>query len=59
MIKMYPVIGHAKECPVKPEARVYPIYRDGTISKIRRAGDLRWQHMDLPDDIMSYTIAKR
>lgn len=35
---------------------LFPAYRDGTNSKVRRAGDLRWLHENLPDDIMGYRV---
>jgi hypothetical protein len=41
-------------CPVEPEARVYVTYRDGIQSKIRMAGDLRWEHTGQTDDIVGY-----
>ncbi|MGD9868942.1 MAG: hypothetical protein AB7U38_13160 [Hyphomicrobiales bacterium] len=42
--------------PLHPDARVYVTYRDGITSKIRRAGDLRWEHTDLPDDIVAFSV---
>jgi len=37
--------------------RVFVKYRDGNQSKIRVAGGLRWEWIDLPDDIMEYRVA--
>lgn len=37
--------------------RVYLRYRDGTESKIRIVGRLRWTHENLADDIMMYKFS--
>lgn len=43
-------------CPVDPEIRVYVRYRDEIESKVRIAGELRWEHVDLNDDIVAYRM---
>jgi hypothetical protein len=47
----------AETSPVDPTDRVYLRYRDGIESKVRIAGDLRWAHNDLPDDIMMWRFS--
>ena len=42
------------ECPLDPDRRVIVEYRDGITSKIRRAGDLRWEHLQINDDIVAF-----
>lgn len=38
------------------ETRVIVTYRDGIVSKVRIAGDLRWQFQGLNDDIVAYRV---
>lgn len=37
--------------------RVYLRFRDGSDSKVRVAGNLRWEHENLPDDIVEWRLA--
>jgi hypothetical protein len=39
---------------INPTDRVFVVWRDGTESKVRIAGELRWRHDALADDIMRY-----
>jgi hypothetical protein len=48
--------GGPMPADVDEETRVLLSFRDGQRSKIRRAGDLRWSHNALVDDIMAYAI---
>ena len=48
--------GGGAHCPVPVHARVFLVYRDGTESKVRIAGFLRWAHENLCDDIMHYRL---
>ncbi len=46
------------ESPLDPARRVIVEYRDGITSKIRRAGDLRWEHLWINDDIVAFAAVE-
>lgn len=50
--------GEAAPADAPGDTRVIVMYDDGSTSKIRRAGDLRWRREGLCDDIVGYYVVK-
>lgn len=50
--------GGDRPAGLEDETRVIVLFRDGIRSRIRRAGDLRWHHEGLCDDIVGYHVVQ-